>query len=382
MKLMKIGLNGQQLLLENPAGPEKYTYNLFNALSKIDKKNKYIIYLNKKPKKTWFNELTSGNPNFSFIVVPKTIFWTQINLASELLRSPPDVFFTSIHTIPMIRNPKTRFVTMIHGLEYKYSAGYNYPLLRFKTVRPIKYAAEHSDKIVVPSQATKAALLKQRWKVPEDTIDVVYEGVDNNFTKRSVKDIGLIRKRYDIGNSPYLLFVSTIQPRKNIPNTVAAFSKLIKGNTKLKSTKLLLAGKFGWDFEESLESPKKYGVESNIRFLGRIPDEDIVSLFSGAKGYINMSLEEGFGLPLLEAMSCEVPCLVSDIPAFDEIGSGFPVFADPNNIESIKEGMETILSNKVSKHQIKESSKYAQSFKWENTAKRTLAVFEDLVKNP
>jgi len=94
-----------------------------------------------------------------------------------------------------------------------------------------------------------------------------------------------------------------------------------------------------------------------------------------------MSLEEGFGLPLLEAMSCEVPCLVSNIPAFDEIGSEFPIFADPNNIQSIKKGMEAILSDKVPPEHIKESRKYAQSFTWENTAKKTLAIFEDLVKN-
>jgi glycosyltransferase involved in cell wall biosynthesis len=97
---------------------------------------------------------------------------------------------------------------------------------------------------------------------------------------------------------------------------------------------------------------------------------------------VNLSLEEGFGLPLLEAMSCEVPCLVSDIPAFEEIGSGFPVFADPNNIESIKEGMKTLLSGKILAKHLEESRKYAQSFTWGNTAKRTLTVFEDLIKNP
>ncbi|MFH1899510.1 MAG: glycosyltransferase family 1 protein [Patescibacteria group bacterium] len=381
MKLMKIGLNGQKLLIDSPAGPEKYTYNLFQALAKIDKENKYIIYLDKKPGKEWFKNLTCNNPNCSYVVIPNTLFWTQINLAAELLNNPPDVFFTAIHTIPMVRSSKTKFVTMIHGLEYKYTAGYDNPIYRFKIDRPVKYTAQHSDKIIVPSQATKSALLKQTWGIDREKIEIIYEGVNTNFKKKTVKDVNLIRERYEIGQSSYLLFVSTIQPRKNIPNTVAAFSKLIKENTKFKDTKLLLAGKFGWDFNESLDSPKKYGVEKNVLFLGRVLDEDLPSLFSGAKGYINMSLEEGFGLPLLEAMSCETPCLVSDIPAFDEIGSGFPVFADPNNIENMKEGMVAILSGKVSDEHRKESRKYAQSFTWENTAKRTLAVLENLVKN-
>ena len=379
---MKIGLNGQNLLLENPAGPEKYTYNLFQSLSLIDNRNEYTIYLSKKPGDLWFKELTSNNPNFSYVVVPKTLFWTQVNLASELLKNPPDLFFTAIHTIPIIRNPKTKFVTMVHGLEYRYTAGYSNPIYRFKITRPIKYAVKYSDKIIVPSQATKSSLIRQGWNVDRNKTEVIYEGVDKSFTKKEQKDVNIVRTKYEIGHSPYFLFVSTIQPRKNIPNTIAAFSKLINEDSDLKDTKFLLAGKFGWDFKDSLDSPKKYAIEKNVVFLGRIPDEDIPSLFSGAKGYVNLSLEEGFGLPLLEAMSCEVPCLVSDIPAFEEIGSGFPVFADPNNIESIKEGMKTLLSGKILAKHLEESRKYAQSFTWGNTAKRTLTVFEDLIKNP
>lgn len=94
---MKIGLNGQKLLIQNPAGPEKYTYNLFHALAKVDKENKYIVYLNKKPGKGWFKELTSDNPNFTYTVVPKTLFWTQINLAAELLKNP-QMFFLLLYT--------------------------------------------------------------------------------------------------------------------------------------------------------------------------------------------------------------------------------------------------------------------------------------------
>lgn len=378
---MKIGLNGQKLLTENPAGPEKYTYNLFNALAKIDKENKYIIYLNKKPEKEWFKQLTLDNHNFSYVVIPKSFLWTQVSLASELLKNPPDVFFTAVHTIPIIRGPKTKFVTMIHGLEYKYTAGYNNPLYRFKIDRPIKYAAIHSDTIIVPSQATKSALINQGWDVDRKKIEVVYEGVNTTFMKTGDSDINSVRDNYEIGKAPYLLFVSTIQPRKNVPNIIEAFSKVIKENEKFNNTKLVLAGKFGWNFEESLNSPKKYEIEKNIMFLGRVPDNDLPALFSGAKGYINMSFEEGFGLPLLEAMSCEAPCLVSNIPAFDEVGSGFPVFSDPNNIDSIKEGIKHILSGGVNTNHIKEARKYAQSFTWENTAKNSLAVLQDLVKN-
>lgn len=381
MNLMKIGLNGQKLLLPNPAGPEKYTYNLFNALALIDKENEYVIYFDKKPDKNWFEKLTNSNPNFTYTVVPKLLAWTQISLASELIKNPPDVFFTAVHTIPMVRSGKTKFVTMIHGLEYKYAAGYNNPVYRLKIDRPVKYAAQHSDKIVVPSKASKDAILQQDWKVDGEKIGIVYEGVSDRFRKTGEDEIKRLREKYKIKGYPYLLFVSTIQPRKNVPNMVAAFSKLIKSNDKYKDAKLLIAGKFGWDFQESMDSPKKFGIDDQVIFLGRIPDEDQAGLFSGSSGYVNVSFEEGFGLPLVEAMACETPCLVSNIEAFEEIGSGFPIFADPNSVQGIAEGMRKLLEGEVSKEEIVEAAKYAQSFTWENTAKRTLEILQDTVKN-
>jgi len=381
MEIMKIGLNGQRLLTKDPAGPEKYTYNLFRALSEIDTKNEYVIYFDDKPSDKLIEQITNGNKKFSYLVLPKTVFWTQINLASELRNNPPDIFFTAVHTIPIMRNPKTKFVVMIHGLEYKSNKNDLSYLYKFKTERPLKYAAIHSDKIIVPSTAVKESLLKQKWGLDEKKIETVYEGVGEEFRKTTTEKVEEVRKKYGLGDSPYLLFVSTIQPRKNIPRIIAAFAQLVKENPKYKNTNLILAGKFGWNFEESLESPKKFGIKENVRFLGRVPDKDLPPLFTGAKGYLNFSIDEGFGLPLLEAMSCGVPCAVSDIPAFDEIGGGFPIQVNQNSVDSIKNGIKRLLDGEISTKVVEEAESYAHSFTWQNTAKKTLAIFENIVKN-
>ena len=374
---MKIGLNGQKILDENPAGPEIFTINLFENLAKIDLKNEYFIYTTKKPEKDLESKIKQGNEKFHFKEIEYRKLWTQYGLAKELIKNPVDVFFTAIHSIPMIRSSKTKFVVMIHGLEYQYTLGYKNPLNRFFIERPIRYAIKHSDKIITPSLATKEEILKRNWNVDEKKIEVVYEGVSEEFYPKSEEEVDKIRKKYEIGKNPYLLFVSTIQPRKNIPNMIRAFSQFISENENMKNTLLLIAGKKGWDYEKSLEAPQKYGVEKNVKFLGRVPEEDLPILYSGAKGYINVSFEEGFGLPLLESMACGVPSVVSNIPAHKEVGDYLPVYVDPNNIENIKDGIFEIMTRYFDKKDFIERSK---NFSWKNTAEKTLEVLEKTLK--
>ena len=111
---MKIGLNCQYILIDNPAGPERFTLNLYKHLAKVDTDNKYILYFNRKPSEQLLKELKNDNSNFSYKVLRSFILWTQFRLAFELLINPVDVFFTPIHTLPFVRNNKTKFVAMIH----------------------------------------------------------------------------------------------------------------------------------------------------------------------------------------------------------------------------------------------------------------------------
>jgi glycosyltransferase involved in cell wall biosynthesis len=374
---MKIGLNGQKILDENPAGPEIFTINLFKNLAEIDKENEYFIYTTKEPEKSFVDKITQNNKNFHFRVINCKKFWTQYGLTRELIKNPVDVFFTAIHTIPMIRNKKTKYAVMVHGLEYKYAPGYKNPLNRFFIERPIKYAVKNSDKIIAPSFATKEEILKKRWGAKDEKIEVVYEGVSEEFYPRDKAEIDKIRKKYGIEENPYLIFVSTIQPRKNIPGMVRAFGQFINENKNMKNTLLLIVGKKGWDCEESLKAPQKYGIEENVKFLGRVPEEDLPVLYSGARGYINVSFEEGFGLPLLESMACGIPGVVSNIPAHREIGDYLPIYVDPHNIENIKDGIFEIMTKSFDKEEFIERSKI---FSWRNTAEKTLEILAKTLK--
>lgn len=363
------------MLIEHPAGPEKYTYYLFNALAKIDDKNEYVIYFNKKPNENYFRKLTNENPNFTSKVIARKSLWTQVGLALELLRNPPDAFFTAAHTIPVVRNPKTKFISMIHGLEYKYSAAYKNPLRRLSLHWPEWFVYAFSDKIIVPSQATKDAISNRKWIcVKEKKIEIISEGVDKKFHPYSKEEIQDVLKKYNLGNTLYLIFVSTIQPRKNLPGLVGGFAQALRENSQYKDVKLVVVGKEGWDYKESLKAPEKFSVQNNVIFLGRVPDNDLPKLISGAKAYVNVSFEEGFGLPLAEAIACGISTVVSDIPAHREVGGNFPIFVNPHNSRSIKQGIVETLEKEINKDFEKNRRDFVNRYSWENTALKTLSV--------
>lgn len=376
---MRIGLNGQRILMDNPAGPEKYTINLFKGLATIDHDNDYVLYLDKEPNSEFINNIFQGNDKFTYKVINSKFSWTQWGLAKELMDNPIDVLFTAVHTMPILKLSNTKVVAMIHGLEYKYSKGYSNPLKKFLLNKPEWYVCTFADKLIVPSQSTKNEILKRRWASP-NKITLIPEGVSKDFHKRSAEETSIVREKFGIGDSKYLFFISTIQPRKNIPNMVEGYANAVKRIDNDNSF-LVIAGKNGWDFEESLKAPEKFGVSDKVKIVGRVTDEEAYSLMSGARAYINLSLEEGFGLPLLEAMSSEVETIVSDIPAHNELGRNFPIYVDPKDIGDISRGIYTVLTNEKDLEKIKEAKEHANNFSWENSAEKTLSVLKQVIKN-
>ena len=173
---MKIGLNGQHLLANQPAGPETYTLNLFKNLAKLDKTNLYVVYFDQVPPIGFFDKISSGNPNFSYKVLPKKFSWTHVSLALELFKNPVDIFFTAVHTMPIFSPMKTKKVVMIHGLEYKYSQDYKNFLRKLIIPLPIWFSIVSANKIIVPSNATKNEILNKHWPlVDKDKFEVVHE---------------------------------------------------------------------------------------------------------------------------------------------------------------------------------------------------------------
>jgi len=365
---MIIGLNGQKLLASEPTGVENYTFEVFKALSKIDKENKYIIYFEKEPPESYFEEITNLNPNFTFKVIKKILSWTQVGLALELLKNPIDIFFTTIHTIPglpALLSRKIKFVSVIHGLEFKANKDSRVNFIK-KTIHPwiLWFTIKFSKTVIVPSQATKDAILKTWKDINKDRMVVIPEGVDEKFLKVKPGK-----------KSNYLFAVSTIQPRKNYPKMIEGFALALESKKIPSNTKLLIAGKLGWEYEESLAAPKKFGIEDNVEFLGHAPENKLLELLSRSYAFISTSLEEGFGLPLLESMASKTLTVVSDIPSYREVGADFPIYVNPKNPEDIKRGIIEVFSLRESekREKLTGAKDRAAGFTWNLTAQRILA---------
>lgn len=375
-KEMKIALNGQRLSAEFPAGPEKYTINLYNALAKVDKTNEYIVYTDSPADKIHFKIDTETNANFKIKYLKGFLSWTQITLAAELFKNPPDIFFTPVHTLPLIRPYKTKIVGMIHGLEFRFNT-YKSFVSRLLKGRHEWYVAKFSDTLIIPSEATKNEIIKMKWDVSESKMIIVDEGVGDCFYKRSPSEIAEAKSKHGLVGD-YLIFISTIQPRKNLPNLIEAFSELAKEKPGLK---LAVVGKLGWSYHQSLDAPKKFGVENKVVFLGRVPDEDIPALISGADAFVSASLEEGFGLPLLESMACETPCIVSDIEAFKQLGQEDMTYFDPLDVKDIKSKLSGFYINRYPPDMIRRAKERSQHYTWEIAAEKTIEVFRRTVDN-
>lgn len=380
---MKIVINGQTMLSSKNSrtGPYVYLYQLVKHLALVDKSNHYIVYFAKEnfdmPNK--LEDFFQANPNFSYRVLPKVLLWTQISMAFALWQDMPDIFFSSTHTVPGLMPPWVKRVTMIHGLEYNFSP-VTKNLAKFYQPFPIWYSIMYATRIIVPSLATKNAIYNRLPLAKLKKINVVFEGLNSIYKKTPAEEVERVRAKYNITEEKYFMFISTIQPRKNVPNMIAGFAQALKEQNLEGKLRMCIVGKKGWLYEESFEAPKKYGVENSVSFLGPAPDEDLPALLSGAAGYINLSFEEGFGLTVLEGMACGAPCLISDIEAHRELGESAAIFADPKNIEDIKQKIIKLLSLSDEEREVLVQHGYSTSSKynWRQTALETLKIFEQV----
>ena len=274
-----------------------------------------------------------------------------------------DVIFTPTHYIPrFISIPR---VCVMYDLSYLY-----YPeMFRAKDLHQLvhwtRYSARLAKHILTISHFSKRAIM-EKYEVPDERITVVYPGLTMSEISNS---------KYQIARN-YILSVGTLQPRKNYVRLIEAFSSL-----KDKNVQLVIVGKKGWLYEEILEAPKKYGVDGRVQFLDFVPDEKLPGLYKHAVCFALPSLYEGFGLPVLEAMSYGCPVVVSKTSSLPEIAGDAGIYVDPEDIGSIKNGLEKGTKARESlegKQKISIGLVHAKQFTWENAARKTLEILQNV----
>jgi glycosyltransferase involved in cell wall biosynthesis len=362
---MKIGVDFSRALLGDRTGTEEYAYQLLKnfALSSSSGDN-FSLYIKDK------TEVDFVLPSrFVFCRVKDGILWTQLRLSWQLFKNPVDVFFVPSHSVPIIHPKKT--VVTIHGLEYErfpscYSR-FERLVLKINTLLSIRW----SEKIIVPSYNTKRDLIKF-YKVHPGKIEVIHHGFASaNLKKGSNEHSGF-----------NILFVGRIEKRKNILGIVAAFNYFMKKQTEkgndVSGIKLILSGKPGRGFEEVDREVSLSPFKNNINLTGYVSDFEKEELYREADLFLFPSLYEGFGLPVLEAMSFGVPVICSNSSSFPEVAGNSAILVEPLDFKNISSAIDKVFSSKEVKLAMIESGyEHLKNFSWQKCAEKTMQILKD-----
>lgn len=365
---MIIGIDGNEANVKNRVGSGQYALELIKQFAK-SREHDFKIYLKDKPQ----SDLPKETSNFKYKVFGPKKLWTQFALPIKLIfAEKPDVFFSTAHYGP--RFSKVPYVVTIHDLSYLH-----YPeLFKKEDLMQLtnwsKYSIENSAHIITPSKTTKDDIVKN-YNVPASKITVTHEGYDKNRFKPQPKSaVDSIKKKYKISGD-YIIFVGTLQPRKNIERLLEAHAKLI-GNYQL-----VIVGKRGWLFEPIFAKVDKLSLKDKVIFTDFVPDEELPALISGAKVYALPSLWEGFGIPVIEAQACSVPVVCSNTSSLPEIVGGSGVLVDPQSTESIAEGINKVLTDdKLRSSLVNKGYDNIKRYSWQKCANETLKVLESAAK--
>lgn len=397
---MKIAIDASRANRIMRTGTEWYSFHLIKELAKIDKKNDYILYLDKEPADD-LKEAVKDNKNFKFKLLkwPWSQFWTLGRLSLEMLFKSPDVLFVPAHGLPFFCPKKT--ITTVHDIAFvhesvlyrrqKSSSKLINNLVKLFTIG--KHKADSLDylnwstkrslrkakKIIAVSNFTKSEILKNYKNVRADKIEVIHNGYDSSnykliSDKRKSQEI---LDKYGI-NHPFFLYVGRLEKKKNTPKLLEAFS-IVKEDYPNWPIYLSLIGSASYGFDEVKYVIEDYNLSAYINIPGWIAEEDMPYIYNSALAFIFPTKHEGFGIPVIEAMASGLPTAVSNLEVLKEVSEDSSLFFDYNNSREIADVMiklykEEDLRNKL----IKKSLKRASNFSWQKSARQTLNLIESL----
>lgn len=374
---MRIGID-IRVIGKNRTGDEVYFFNLVKNLTAIDNINEYFLFTDRDPKKdsalkkeTERLELGS-NFKIVFLNSPNRFWWNLWALPNYLKKNPVDIFHTQ-YIAPFWLPKNTKLVLTIHDISFNFFPEYIKKLDLFFLKTLLARGIRRADKIITVSASERRQIV-DFYKIPLKKVDFTYDGVDFEKFSQNFSDEqkNAIRAKYKLPQK-FLLYLGTLQPRKNILVIIEALKNL--------DLQLVLAGnREAHNFDQKIdEAIEKNGLQDKIIFAGWIDEEDKPILLQMADCFVFPSLYEGFGIPIIEAMSAGTPIICSDIPVFREIGKDAALFCDPKNSQQFAENISKILTDQsLRKKLVRSGIENARNFTWQNTAEKTLAIYKSL----
>jgi Glycosyltransferase len=373
---MKIAVNTRLLLKNRLEGIGRVTYEIVRRLVAEHPDDEFIFCFDRPYDKDFI---------FGKNVTPLVIFppsrhpilwylWFEHSLPRALKKYQPDVFYSPDGYNSLKLNCPTVMVT--HDLAHiHYPNEVPFLVRKFYQSYVPKYLKK-SDQVISVSNATKEDIIKQ-YQISSEKISVVHNGNREGFFKLEKEQKKATRIKYSQG-CKYFFYLGAVHPRKNLERLILAFD-LFKQKTN-SDVKLLIGGRLAWQTDEVRSIFEQSVHKKDIRFLGFIPEEDLPKLMGAALAMVYVSLFEGFGLPILEAMYAEVPVITSNVSAMPEVAGDAALLVDPLSVSEIVLVMEKIFEKKsLRKKLVKAGKIQREKFSWDNAADQTYAALEKVV---
>ncbi|KKT57915.1 MAG: hypothetical protein UX91_C0007G0188 [Candidatus Amesbacteria bacterium GW2011_GWB1_47_19] len=357
-------------------GTEEYSWQIIKHILALPeaRKHEWILYVKPNFQFSIFN--FQSIPNVQILKIQIPYLWTQVGLVWRTWVDRLDVLWIPAHTLPVLRKPGIKTIVTIHGIEYEWLPAYENALQRWYLPLSTQYAVLSAHKIIAVSEFTKRQLV-ERLGAEERKIEVVYEGVETNF-QFSITNFQSILKKFKLQSKKYLLFVGTIQPRKNLERLIEAFS-VLSTQCSVLNLKLAIAGKWGWNYDGVKQAPVKFGVEDQVEFTGFVDEQEKKILLQNCLVYVQPSITEGFGLPVLEAFAAGVPVVSSSGGALGEITADSGQLFDPESAVDMAEKLKAVVRNgKLRRELVRKGRERIKKFSWSMAAEKTLKIIDGL----
>lgn len=315
-------------------------------------------------------------PNLSRMFLPvRSVFrrWWLIGLPAFLQISPFDIFHGTNYCIPIFAPCPT--VVTIHDLSlFRRSSTHEDENVR-RGKRRIPLMVRRATRIIAPSEWTRREIL-EHFQVDPALVRVIPEGARREMRPLPSEECAEVLRKHGI-TTPYLLFVGTIEPRKNLPILLRAYDELLRATPH--RPKLILCGGNGWKNEEVYRLVEELKLKEMVRFLGYVGDEDLPALYSAADCFLYPSVYEGFGLPPLEAMACGVPVITSDASSLPEVVGENGLTHSPHDYLGLTTLIARILGDKgTSDHYRQAGLDRSRIFSWDRAARETQALYDEV----
>lgn len=380
---MKVGVDVRVLMDKYYSGVSEYAANLLKAIFEADKENSYKLFFNSyHDQSERLSKWNKNNAELTGLNIPNKIF----NYLFQKILSYPkldkilggvDVFWSPHFNFTKLSQDAKKVIT-VHDLSFlRYPEFFSVRKNFWHKALGIKKTLREADKIIAVSTNTKNDIV-ELLEINEDKVQVIYSG--NNALKKDISEADakdfLAKKKI---SGRILLYLGTIEPRKNIINLIKAYNSLRKSGEEYTDVKLVLAGASGWKNRLTYREWQLSPYKNDIRFLGYVNQFEKDALYSQATLFVYPSFYEGFGFPPLEAMTYGVPVISANVSSLPEVVGDAALMINPYEFSEISEAFKLILNNEDLRNSlISKGLKRAGEFSWEKTAKEYLDVFRKL----